>query len=99
DVGRELLPEGVRLWTVALAVARAIFEEVARRIEAEAVDAAPQPERRDPLHLLAYRRRAEIEIRHPRGEEAVVIGAAPRRMPGPGPGQRAGAPDVPVPLR
>src|SRR6185369_1619653 len=102
NVGRQLLQEFVGLRLVVLQLAGTVGEKMARSVQAEAVDSAVQPMRRDALHLLPHRRRGEIEVGHSAPENAIVVGpvllvpgmvgTAPRL----GPARIVGAPDVPV---
>ncbi len=71
DVRAQLLEEGVRLRQV-LAVGPVALEEIRHRVEAEPVDAQPEPEVHHAQHGLVHRRVVEVQVRLV-GEEAVPV--------------------------
>ena len=103
-VGSELFEERVRIRGVRLADAGPGLHQIACGVEAESIDALPQPQACDAKHLRLDRWVAVVEVGHPVIEHAVVeraILGVPGRAAAPGllPSRIGGAPDVPVAFR
>jgi hypothetical protein len=107
----DLRPAGLvaRIWRIVAELR--VLHQVPDDVDAEAVDAAPEPEAQRLVHRLPDLRVAPIEVRL-LGQEGVVVGLAGRLVEGPGRSAEiadpvvrrravglAIAPDVPVALR
>ena len=100
DAGSPISQAGVRFRPVLLE-SRSVLDEIADRVEPEAIHPARQPTPRDGIHLGADRGIAPVEVRHPAPEHGVVPGAGatdliPSRPGTPRPARVRRGPDVPV---